>query len=111
MKIKIIKKQQVTEDQNNETFGYDNEHEFVLACHNRVEGYSQSQLDILDQFHKELDFLRSEVARLEKLKRKIESEIQSKIDQAKPITTSQLFTYCNNLNKASKGKLDQNKKR
>ena len=111
MKIRITKKQQVTEDQNNETFGFDNEAEFTLACHDKVEGYSQSQLDILNQFHEELDYLRSEVARLERLKQKIESEIKSKIDQAKPLTTSQLFAYCNNLNKASKGKLDQNKKR
>ena len=111
MRIKIIKKQQVTEDQNNETFGYDSEADFTLACHNKVDGYSQSQLDILNQFHRELDFLRSEIARLERLKQKIESEIKSKIDQAKPLTTSQLFAYCNNLNKASKGKLDQNKKR
>ena len=68
--------------------------------------YSPSQIEMLNQFHRELDNIRSQILQLKKVKAQLEKAISEK----KPITHTQLLQYCNNLSMASKGKLNPKKR-
>ena len=98
MKIKIKKSKQKIEEQD------------IQNC------YSDSQLEILNQFHREMDESRAEIEelkleiqKLKMLRQKLIADIQKKKDVVKPITAQNLFAYCSELNKASKGKFGDKK--
>lgn len=91
MKIKIRKSKQKIEEQD------------IKNC------YSDSQLEILNEFHRKLDQLRAEIQELKMLRQKLIADIQKKKDVVKPITAQNLFAYCSELNKASKGKFGDKK--
>ena len=107
IKIKIIKK--ITEDVEDKAIHFINKSEFELACHNNTKEYSTSQLEMLNQFHDQLDKLRLEVERLKKIKAQLEQQNRKIAQRNKPLDQSQLFHYCNHLNKVSKGKFGDKK--
>lgn len=71
--------------------------------------YSSSQLEILNKFHREMDELRSEIKDLKLHRQKLTNDIKKKKNVVEPITAKNLFAYCSELNKASKGKFGQKK--
>ena len=98
MKIKITKVQKKIEEQD------------IQNC------YSDSQLEILNQFHREMDESRAEIEELKleiqklaKVRERLIQDIQKKKKDAEPITAQNLFAYCSELNKASKGKFGDKK--
>jgi hypothetical protein len=107
MKIRIIKK--IEEDIEEEAYNFINKSEFELACHNNAKGYSSSQIDILTEFHNEIDHLRIEVQNLKKQKAILEAENQKLASNNKPLNQVQLFHYCSHLNSVSKGKFGEKK--
>mgnify|MGYP003125345748 CR=1 FL=1 len=99
MKIRLVKSQKKIEEND------------IKNC------YSDSQLEILNQFHKEMDEsraqiqeLKSEIQELIKFRQKLIADIQKKQKESEPITAKALFSYCSELNKASKGKFGDQKK-
>jgi hypothetical protein len=115
IRVKIVQAENRKEDKLTEKLEealcFDSQAKFKLECRRSVEDYSNSQLDMLNNFHSTLNNLRSEIKKLMSIKAKLEQDIKANKDRCNPPTTKDLFAYCNHLNQTAKGKLGQNKKR
>jgi DNA mismatch repair ATPase MutS len=76
---------------------------------NLSEEFTDSQLDNLNNFHRELDMIRKKIQDLKKLRKALEKDIVKKKKILEPIEQADLFDYCSRIQRVSKGKFGEKK--